>query len=220
MWTRIMIYMQKNNTKMTCILFLMICIFVSSFIQSEALSISTNKKDYYFGDHLTFIVQVEKVEESFASLWIIDSNDKKSSTINIPITETVMNFTSPFPFESETYPKDTYVLLIEYSGNNATTQFNIKDSGKIRIPIWIKDVAKLWIQDIITDEQFLTTVKSLTEGENSIIMVPEKLNSLTTQSKIPQWMKTNTEWWINDLTDDKTYVITLQYLIKIGVIVV
>ena len=37
---------------------------------------------------------------------------------------------------------------------------------------------------------------------------------------IPLWVKTNAEWWTQDLISDDDFAKGLQFLIKIGVIVV
>ena len=37
---------------------------------------------------------------------------------------------------------------------------------------------------------------------------------------IPAWIKNNAGWWANDQIGDETFVNGLEYLIKVGIIVV
>ena len=37
---------------------------------------------------------------------------------------------------------------------------------------------------------------------------------------IPEWIKTNAGWWANEQIDDKTFATGIEFLIKIGLIVV
>jgi hypothetical protein len=185
----------------------------------EALSISTDKTKYYFGDYLTFTIQVDSIKDTFATMWIIDSAEKSSSAINLPITDLIVEHRAPFPFELETYPQDTYTLYLEYNGKNASTQFSLQDSGKIVIPTWIKDVGRLWVDDVITADQFVTTITQFLITAEIIDITPKESDS-DMQSEIPKWIKTNTKWWTEGLIDDETFASGLAYLIETGVIVV
>ena len=39
-------------------------------------------------------------------------------------------------------------------------------------------------------------------------------------SSIPEWIKTNAGWWADGQIDDKTFATGIEFLIKIGLIVV
>ena len=53
-----------------------------------------------------------------------------------------------------------------------------------------------------------------------IIVVPITENQLEDGSNIPDWIKTNAKWWADGQVDDKTFATGIEYLIKIGIIVV
>ena len=50
-------------------------------------------------------------------------------------------------------------------------------------------------------------------------LVVEK-DPLTPYQGIPEWVKTNAGWWSDGQIDDKTFATGIEFLIKIGLIVV
>ena len=189
------------------------------FAQESELSISTSQETYYYGDFLTFTVNVSEVTGEPATLYIIDEKGKSSSPIPLGIELQSTTLTSPFPFEAQIYPLGKYTLKIEYSGNQSITEFNLEDSGRVVIPLWIKDVGKMWTAEAISDETFATAIEYLIN--NDIIVIPQtEQEQQSEQISIPSWVKTNAEWWTQGLITDDDFAKGLQFLIKIGVIVV
>jgi len=45
-------------------------------------------------------------------------------------------------------------------------------------------------------------------------------NSDSENVKIPEWVKTSTGWWIDGKISDKEFASSIEYLIKVGIIVV
>ena len=192
---------------------------VPSFAQEESFQISTSQEIYYYGDFLTFTVHISEVTEQTATLFIIDENGKSSSPIPMLIGDEDTTIISPFPFEPQIYPQGKYTLKIQYTDMETTTEFVLKDSGRIVIPGWIKDVGLLWTDDMISDTTFATAIEFLIE--NDIIVIPQTESQQTEKEvSIPTWVKTNTEWWTQGLITDEDFAKGLQFLIKIGVIVV
>ena len=76
------------------------------------------------------------------------------------------------------------------------------------IPKWIKYNAGWWVNDQITDDEFLRVIKYLVE--NGIIEIEdtsEKKSNISfdyaNTALIPKWIKNNAGWWANDqITDD------------------
>ena len=182
---------------------------------APTVSIYTEKEIYSYGDFLTFTIEVSEITEDFAILHIIDESGKSSSDIPIPITELKTVVPSPFPFESEVYPLGTYTLEIQYSDSTDTTEFELIDSGKFLFPIGTKQVAVAWIEGDISDTFFM---KFLIE-QNPTLFSTEQ-NSESEDVKIPHWVKDITGWWIDKKISDKEFVNALEYLIKVGIIVV
>ena len=189
------------------------------FAQESELLIFTSQETYYYGDALTFTVKVSEITEDIATLYIIDEERKSSAPIPIGIQQVETTITSPFPFESQTYPTGQYTLKIEYASQSAQTKFFLEDSGRVVIPLWIKDVGRLWTSGAISDETFATAIEFLIK--NNIIEIPETQNQQNKDNvAIPLWVKTNAEWWTQGLITDDDFAKGLQFLIEIGVIVV
>jgi len=206
------------KTKTGFAIFVMFSLMMSStsvVYAAPTVSIYTEKEIYSYGDFLTFTIEVSEITEDLAILHIIDETGKSSSAIPIPITELKTVVPSPFPFESEVYPLGTYTLEIQYSDSTDTTEFELIDSGKFLLPIGTKQVAVAWIEEDISDTFFM---KFLIK-QNPTLFSTEQ-NSEPENVKIPHWVKATTGWWIDEKISDKEFVTALEYLIKVGIIVV
>lgn len=208
--------------------------------QDYAVAVSTSKQAYYYGDHLEFTLTVTGMGEdgagnggSLAYLYIVHENGKSSSPIPIQITGEQTVSTSPFPFEPPPkafpdlpYPTGLYTISIEYGGALAKTSFVLRDSGRIVIPGWIKDVTVLWAADKIDDATYATSIEYLIS--NGIIDIPRPDGAGGTDGgegsagapTIPQWVKQSASWWVEGTITDDEYGASLQYLVQTGVIVV
>ncbi len=192
---------------------------VSIVYATPTVSIYTEKKIYSYGDFLIFSIEVSEITGDPAILHIIDESGKKSSAIPIPITELITKVPSPFPFESNVYPLGMYTLDIEYSGISDVTEFEIIDSGNVVIPLWIREFAKYWYNDEITDVEFSNGIGFLIE--KGIIVITENQNQETSDEvKIPQWVKATTGWWIDRQISDVEFAKGIEFLIEKGIIVI
>lgn len=188
-----------------------------AYAQEADFEIFTSQEMYHYGDFLTFTIHISEISEQTATLFIIDENEKASSPIPILIGEKNTTLTAPFPFEMQVYPEGRYTLKIQYADMEATTEFLLKDSGRIVIPLWIKDVGLLWTSDMISDETFATAIEFLIK--NDIIIIPQT-EAESNMVDIPKWVKNNADWWTRGLITDGDFANGLQYLIKKGIIVV
>ncbi len=195
---------------------LLIPIFLNAYAETN-VSIITEKKIYSYGDFLTFTIEVSEVTGEIAILHIIDENDIKSSPIPIMISDLKTVVPSPFPFEATTYPIGKYFLEIQYSGSFDIVEFELIDSGKVVIPLWIREVAKYWFNGAISDIEYADGIGFLIK--EGIVVVPQSITLDTkTEVKIPSWVKISTGWWIDRYISDTEYAAALEYLIKVGII--
>ena len=210
------------RTKTIFALFAIFSLMISSISVVSAIptvSIFTEKEIYSYGDFLTFTIEVSEITGEPAILHIIDESGKKSSAIPIPITELKTEVPSPFAFESSVYPLGMYSLEIQYSGSSSMTEFELIDSGKIVIPLWIREFAKYWYNGAITDVEFSNGIGFLIK--EGIIVVPETQNQKTSDEVIiPEWIKASTGWWIDGEISDMEYAKGIEFLIMEGIIVV
>jgi hypothetical protein len=196
-------------------IFFMMISSISFVYAAPIVSIFTEKEIYSYGDFLSFTIEVSEITGESAILYIIDKSGIKSSAIPIPVTELKTKVPSPFPFESNVYPLGMYTLEIQYSDSTDTTEFELIDSGKFLLPIGTKQVAVAWIKGDISDTFFMKFLIN----ENPTLFSTEQ-NSEPENVKIPHWVKATTGWWIDEKISDKEFVTALEYLIKVGIIVV
>jgi len=186
---------------------------------APSISIETNQSVYEYGDHLVMIINVSEITGDDASIYITDPAERKSFFLQQPISQKYIEFPSNFPFDSAVWKPGTYVLELEYSGINSSVQFTIEETGKIGIPFWIKDLAKMWINEpLVTDKDFARAIGYLIDRE--IIKIPYTEPGEETVSSIPEWVKNNAGWWIEGKISDTEFTMALQYLVKTGIITV
>jgi len=186
---------------------------------APTISIETSQSVYEYGDHLIMIINVSEITGDDARIYITDQAERKSLLLQQPISQEYTEFPSNFPFDSAIWKSGTYVLEFEYSGDKSSTQFTIEDTGKITLPFWIKELAKMWInQSLVTDKDFARAIEYLIQVE--IIKIPYTEPEGETISSIPEWVKNNAGWWIEGKISDTEFVLALQYLVKTGIITV
>jgi len=210
-----------KNTGILLSLLVMLSILPSPGLTFAAptISIETSQSVYEYGDHLIMIINVSEITGDDARIYITDSAERKSLLLQQPISQKYVEFPSKFPFDSAIWKPGTYVLEFEYSGDKSSTQFTIEDTGKIALPFWIKDLAKMWINEpLVTDKDFARAIEYLIQRE--IIKIPYTEPGEETISSIPEWVKNNAGWWIEGKISDMEFTMALQYLVKTGIITV
>ena len=182
-----------------------------------SVSIETSQETYHYGDNLSMTIIVSEITGDIATVYIIDTEERKSTLLSPPITQETTEFPSRFPFDATIWKTGTYTLEVEYSGVKSSVQFSIEDTGEIALPFWIKDLAKMWITEpLVTDKDFARAIEYLIQKE--IIKIPYTEPEGEAVSSIPDWVKTNAEWWIDEKISDTEFTLSLQYLVQKGII--
>ena len=199
---------------------LMILSVMLSLNQASAaptISIDTNQSVYEYGDHLVMIVNVSEVTGDDIRIFITDPVERKSLLLQQPMIYVYTEFPARFPFDSAVWKPGTYLLELEYSGVESSVQFTIEETGTVSLPFWIKDLAKMWINEpLVTDKDFARALEYLIQVE--IIKIPYTEPGGETETTIPEWVKNNAGWWIEEKISDTEFTRALQYLVKIGII--
>ncbi|HIC84034.1 MAG TPA: hypothetical protein EYO93_01415 [Nitrososphaerales archaeon] len=184
-----------------------------------SVSIETSQETYHYGDNLSMTIIVSEITGDIATVYIIDTEERKSILLSPPIIQETTEFPSRFPFDATIWKTGTYTLEVEYSGAKSSVQFSIEDTGEIALPFWIKDLAKMWITEpLVTDKDFARAIEYLIQKE--IIKIPYTEPKGEAVSSIPDWVKTNAEWWIDEKISDTEFTLSLQYLVQKGIITV
>ena len=188
---------------------------------APSISIETSQSVYEYGDHLNIIIKVSEITGGDAYIYIINTEERKSLLRQLPISQEYTEIPAPFsiPSGSPAWLVGTYGLEFEYSGAKSSTQFTLEDTGKIGLPFWIKDVAKMWVTDRISAEEFSVAIEYMINS--GIINIPyTDTDNDISATTIPEWVKNNAGWWAVGAIDDTEFTLALQYLVKTGIITV
>lgn len=88
----------------------------------------------------------------------------------------------------------------------------------IKIPDWIKPVAKWWSEGQIEDSEFASALLFMIE--NKIIQIPPVETKSEKVEKIPEWIRNNASWWAENTINDQDFILGIQYMVEKGIIVV
>jgi len=187
---------------------------------APAISIETSQSVYEYGDHLNIIIKVSEITDGDAYIYIINTEERKSLLRQLPISQEYTEILAPFsiPSGSPAWLVGTYGLEFEYSGAKSSTQFILEDTGKVGLPPWMKDLAKMWVTDRISGKEFSVAIEYMINSE--IIKIPYTESDDVSTTTIPEWVKNNARWWAVGAIDDTTFTLALQYLVKTGIITV
>jgi len=181
---------------------------------TPSLEISTSKHVYEYGDFLSINFQISEITNNSITIHIIDSSNKTSAPINLPIDKPNSTITSPFPFYKTTFNPGTYHIDAEYAGTKASTSFDLIDSGKIVIPIQFKSLVSTMLPGSPTDNAYAGIIRELIN--NNILNIPN-YNNQTSQVHIPHWFKNNFQWWSENVISDNDFGMAIEYLIQKGI---
>ena len=84
------------------------------------------------------------------------------------------------------------------------------------IPYWIKNNAKWWSDDKITDDDFLAGIEYLVE--NKIIKINSQNSNVNSSNLIPDWIKNNAKWWSNNKISDNDFLAGIEYLVENNIV--
>ena len=107
-------------------------------------------------------------------------------------------------YKIDLFHNDSFVKTLSFVVTNPT------------IPDWIKNNAKWWSSNSVSDSEFIDGLEYLIE-EGLITVYPGTSISISEQ-EIPDWIKNNAKWWANDQISDEDFVKSIQYLVKKGII--
>ncbi len=94
------------------------------------------------------------------------------------------------------------------------------------VPLWIKNNAKWWAEDTISENDFLKgiewmisndviAIETTSTVDNTKISEPDKQVGQTESTpSVPDWIKKNAGWWASNLITEKDFVAGLEYLVK------
>ena len=84
------------------------------------------------------------------------------------------------------------------------------------IPYWIKNNARWWSDDKISDNDFISGIEYLIN--NKIIKISSQNINENSSDAIPSWIKNNAGWWSAGKITDEDFLSGIKYLIENSII--
>ena len=111
-------------------------------------------------------------------------------------------------------PVDIYEMKLKYGDDGFSSDKQISHESFV-LPSWIKNNAKWWADDMISDSDFVNSIQYLIK-EKIVIIQETKTDSGS--SDIPSWVKDNAGLWAEGRVSDRDFVDAIKYLINAGII--
>jgi len=94
----------------------------------------------------------------------------------------------------------------------------IPQATSLKIPSYVKDIAKFWKEDQVDDNTFVGAIEYMINTD--IIKVPDLPPAKvgTTPKSMPSWIKTNIGYWTDGFTTDTEFGNSIQWLVGKGII--
>ena len=107
---------------------------------------------------------------------------------------------------------------MDSAGNEARASFEVTVGDNfVKIPDWVKNLTQYWVNQQMSDQQYVATLKYLIEQK--IVHVPySKQTTDDPSSEIPIWIKTNSQKWIEGAMSNDEFSIGVQWMLERGLI--
>lgn len=175
---------------------------------AQTILVQTSKPTYHYGDYLSVTISVSKISGNNAIMHIIDSEEIKSSAIQVQIKNANTTITTPVPFNVELFREGKYQIQVEYDGAKSSAPFQLVDAGNIVMPFGSNVIMPQWLDGAVSDHMFFKFLV-----EKNAIKLPEG-SKLGEKTEIPDWYKINGKWWTERKITDSEFVKGLQYLVN------
>ena len=166
---------------------------------------------------------VGKIEEIILS-GIID-NHKRGMPLSVVITSPDGKSQN---FAATLASNGSYRSVISINENSSVGVYQIKLSHDTsyqsmisfqvsapELPDWVKNNARYWSSDTLSDSNFIDGLKYLVDEG---ILIEFDTHPSISEQELPDWVKNNAQWWVNGQISDEDFIESVQYLIKKGII--
>ena len=99
-----------------------------------------------------------------------------------------------------------------------TNGFIIKtvDSDDGSMPLWIRNNAKWWNENQISDQDFIKGIEFLIQKK--ILVVQKTIEPNQNNQQIPFWVKNNAGWWAHGVISDEEFLNGITWLVNNNII--
>ena len=107
------------------------------------------------------------------------------------------------------------VLLAGFASDLLLTMTMATSVDAANVPDWVKNNARWWSSNDISDGEFIGGLEHLIE--TGIISIEPSERS-STEQEIPNWIKNTAKWWADNQISEEDFLKSIQYLVKKGII--
>ncbi|MEK6964835.1 MAG: hypothetical protein AABX58_01295, partial [Thermoproteota archaeon] len=84
-----------------------------------------------------------------------------------------------------------------------------------KVPDWLKNNVRAWVDKKTDDNTFLTGIQYLI---NEKIISPSNIQEGKSEKRVPSWIRNNADWWANGRITQDDYLRGIEYLIEKGIL--
>ena len=101
------------------------------------------------------------------------------------------------------------IFGLTFTQSTSTTRVDTK------VPDWLKNNVRAWVDKKIDDNTFLNGIQYLI---NEHLISPSNVQEGKSEKRVPSWIRNNADWWANGLITQDDYLRGIEYLIEKGII--
>lgn len=104
-------------------------------------------------------------------------------------------------------------IVSDAHGNDSRTSFVVTVGYTIvQIPGWFEHPTRFWLDGMISDKEYVASIKSLMM--QGVIQIPTAEFEEDYMQNVPVWVKQNAQKWIDQKITDDEFSIGLQWMTK------
>ena len=139
----------------------------------------------------------------------------------IPTEEFSLNYEKITISESSKEPPKAEVVVEEpISEPKVKDELEIKSDSKV--PVWVQTTAQFWINENVSDREFTDALGFLVKEKIIEVDVEPQLTEsdqlVDEEPRVPEWIATTTEWWINGEVPEDQFLEGIKWMIKNNII--
>ena len=192
-----------------------------AYLQQSPLSIiNTDKESYHDNDMLKIFGRVNDTYQIMPiTIQIFDSQRNlvflnqtnllkdHSFSYNIIVSDEIFKSADNYKIKAfYGFPATVVDTNFAVRGNSISEK-----STSYHIPSWIKNNAKLWADNQITDMDFIKSIEYMIKTGYITVSSIDTIKTETSIT-IPTWVKNDARLWAENITSDKEFMSGIQYL--------
>lgn len=118
-------------------------------------------------------------------------------------------------------PTEEFSLNYEKITFVETSTEPVKETMDAKVPGWIETTAQFWIDEDVSDREFTDALGFLVKEKIIDVQVEPNLvdpDETTEEPKVPDWVESTTEWWINGDVSEDQFLEGIKWMIQNGII--